>query len=119
MSCRSSGQACIRRDSRGCSLPSKNIQDWSRVDTFKLSYHDKSCPPEVTNWAGKGACFRQLMRAKSQTSVGYSKVKLAKPSSQGLVEGHQRKSFFLPELIDVLALDGHVMTMPGQKHVPV
>jgi len=41
--------------------------------------------------------------------LGYSKVKLAKPSSQGLVEGHQRKSFFLPELIDVLALDGHVM----------
>ena len=28
--------------------PQKNIQeiqDWSRVDTFKLSYHDKSCPP--------------------------------------------------------------------------
>ena len=57
MLCKSSGQACIRRDSRGCSLPSKNIQDWSRVDTFKLSYHDKSCPPEVTNWAGKAASF--------------------------------------------------------------
>ena len=70
MSCRSSGQACIRRDSRGCSLPSKNIQDWSRVDTFKLSYHDKRCPPELTNWAGKAACFGQQMRAKSQTSVG-------------------------------------------------
>ena len=51
----------------------KNIQDWSRVDTFKLSYHDKSCPPEVTNWAGKAACFGQLMRAKSQTSVGVFK----------------------------------------------
>ena len=41
--------------------------------------------------------------------LGYSKVKPAKPSSQGLVESHQRKSLFLPELIDVLALDGHVM----------
>ena len=68
MSCRLSGQACIRRDSRRCSLPSKNIQDWSRVDTFKLSYHDKSCPPEVTNRAGKAACFGQLMRGQSQTS---------------------------------------------------
>ena len=73
MSCRSSGQACIQRVSRGCSLPSKNIQDWSRVDTFKLSYHDKSCPPELTNWAGKAARFGQLMRAKSQTSVGVFK----------------------------------------------
>ena len=69
MSCRSSGQACIRRDSRGCSLPSKNIQDWSRVDTFKLSYHDKNCPPEVTNRAGKAACFGQLMRGQSQAGI--------------------------------------------------
>ena len=51
----------------------KKIQDWSRVDTFKLSYHDKRCPPELTNWAGKAACFGQLMRAKSQTSVGVFK----------------------------------------------
>ena len=42
-------------------------------------------------------------------ALGYSKVKLAKPSSQGLVKSHQRKSLFLPELIDMLALDGHVM----------
>ena len=28
---------------------------------------------QVTNWAGKAACFRQLMRAKSQTSVGVFK----------------------------------------------
>ena len=98
MSCRSSGQACIRRDSRGCSLPSKNIQDWSRVDTFKLSYHDNSCPPEVTNWAGKAACFRQLMRAyESQVSnKRWGIQKLSWPSLQvkDLSKAISRNRFF-------------------------
>ena len=107
MSCRSSGQACIRRDSRGCSLPSKNIQDWSRVDTFKLSYHDKSCPPEVTNRSGKAACFGQLMRGQSQASghaVCCQKVSwqcLQFKESSIIVAG---KVSFLPGLIDVAFL---------------
>ena len=103
----SSGQACIRRDSRACSLPSKNIQDWSRVDTFKLIYHDKSCPPELTNWAGKAACFGQLMRGQSQTSghavccQKVSRQSLQFKESSIVVTG---KKYFLPGLIDVAFL---------------
>ena len=59
--------------------PAVNSKEKKRhpADTNSASLGARNWPKcvftQVTNWAGKAACFRQLMRAKSQTSVGVFK----------------------------------------------